>query len=334
MRAAVHHRRGEAAEVLEVIDLPDPDPAGGEVRVRVLASGVNPSDVKSRMGKSSGQSGSGEPLPFDHQIPHQDGSGIVDAVGAGVDGSRVGEAVWLYNAAHERATGTAAELVCLPEHLAVPLPDGIPMGQAAGLGIPYVTAHRCLLADGELTDATVLVTGGAGAVGNAAIQLARYHGARVIATTSTEEKADLARAAGAEATIDYRAADVTARLEAAAPAGIDRVIDVSMMTNLPTYVDLLNPHAVAVGYAEIPGATGPEWPPLMSLRVKNLTLRFVRAYGLTAAMQDAAKQDITRALEAGALHPLPEHDFPLERIIEAHQAVEQGVTGKVIVNLP
>lgn len=333
MRAAIYRRRGPAEQVLEVVDLPDPQPATGELRVRVHASGINPSDVKSRLGRSSGQQGAAQPLDHEFQIPHQDGAGVVDAVGDGVDPSRVGEPVWLFNAAFGRPTGTAAERVCVPADRAVPLPREVPMAQAAGLGIPYITAHRCLLADGDVDGATVLVTGGAGAVGNAAIQLARFHGARVVATVSTPSKADVARDAGAAACVDYRAPDAAERLREASPDGVDRVVDVSLTTNLPTYVDTLNPHAVVAAYAEIDGAVGPAWPPPASLRVKNLTIRLVRAYGLTAPMLRAATGDVSRALEAAALRPLPEHHYSLDQIVDAHRAVEAQTLGKVLIDL-
>jgi len=188
MRAAIYERRGPAEDVLRVVDLDDPVPDDGEVRVRVAVSGINPTDIKSRMGKSSGMGGASDPLAWPRQIPHQDGAGIIDAVGAGVDPGRVGEPVWLYHAAAGRPTGTAAQYVCVPSAQAIRLPAGIPMGQAAGIGIPFITAHRCLFADGDVSGLTVLVTGGAGAVGNAAVQLARWRGARVLTTVSSDEK--------------------------------------------------------------------------------------------------------------------------------------------------
>jgi NADPH:quinone reductase len=333
MRAAIYRDRGPAHEVLEVVELPDPEPDRGEVRVRVHASGINPSDVKSRLGKSSGQRGTGDPLPFDHQVPHHDGAGVIDAVGDGVDDGRVGEAVWVYHASFGRPTGTAGEFVCVPAQRAVALPSGVPMVQAAGIGIPYITAHRCLLADGDVAGMTVLVTGGAGAVGNATIQLARFHDARVVTTVSSEEKGEIARRAGAHVAVDYRAEGVSDRLRSVAPEGIDRVVDVSLTVNLPSYLDALNPHAVISAYAEIAGRTGATWPPPMALRVKNLTLRLMRAYGLTDAMLDAATSDITAALRARALRSYPHHAYRLDDIADAHEAVEAGAVGKVVLEL-
>lgn len=334
MRAAIYRRRGPAHDVLEVTEVVTPVPATGEVRVRLVASAVNPSDTKSRQGRSSGQGGDGQPLDWPFQIPHQDGAGTIDAVGDGVDASRVGEAVWVYHAADARPDGTAAQWVCVPAAQAVPLPPGIPMTQAAALGIPFITAHRCLHADGPVDGMTVLVTGGAGAVGNAAVQLARHGGARVVATVSSTEKAALATAAGADAVVDYTAEDVRERLAAAAPDGVDRVVDVALTRNLPDYEGLLRDHAVISAYAEIDGRVGAAWPPPMRLRVRNITLRMVRAYGLTPTMLDHAAQDITAALRAGALMPLPEHRYALDDIADAHVAVESGLVGKAIVDIP
>jgi len=229
---------------------------------------------------------------------------------------------------------TAAQWVRLPATQAVPPPDEVPMAQAAALGIPYITAHRCLLADGPVTGMTVLVTGGAGAVGHAAVQLAKHGGARVVATVSSDEKAAIATAAGADAVVDYTAPDMRERLAEAAPDGVDRVVDVALTRNLPDYEALLRDHAAIAAYAEIDGRVGDAWPPPMRLRVRNVTIRMVRAYGLTPAMLAGAASDITGALRAGALRPLPAHHFPLARIADAHVAVESGLVGKAIVDVP
>lgn len=334
MRAAIYRRLGPAHDVLEIAEVATPTPGPGEIRVRLVASAVNPSDVKGRQGRSSGQSGSDQVLPWPFQIPHQDGAGIIDAVGEGVDPSRIDRPAWVYHAADRRPDGTAAQWVVLPQAQVVDLPPGVPMHQAAALGIPFITAHRCLFADGPLTGRTVLVTGGAGAVGNAALQLARWAGARTVATVSSEAKAVIARDAGADAVVDYNAADARERLAEAAPSGFDRVVDVALTINLPGYEALLNEHAVIAAYAEIDGRTGAAWPPPMRLRVRNITLRMVRAYGLTPYMLQAAAVDITTALRAHALRPMPEHRFPLAAIADAHAAVESGAVGKVLVDIP
>jgi NADPH2:quinone reductase len=334
MQAAIYRRRGAAHDVLELADVATPTPGPGEVRVRLAASAINPSDIKGRQGRSSGQGGAEQGLPWPFQIPHQDGAGTIDAVGDGVDPDRVGRPAWVYHAADDRPDGTAAQWVCLPAAQVVDLPPDVPLAQAAALGIPYMTAHRCLFADGPIAGRTVLVTGGAGAVGNAAVQLARWAGARTVATVSSDEKAAIARAAGADAVVDYTAADARERLAAAAPDGVDRVVDVALTVNLPDYEALLSDHAVVSAYAEIDGRIGEAWPPPMRLRVRNITLRMVRAYGLTQAMLDAATTDITAALRDGALRPLPALHFPLADIADAHAAVEAGAIGKVIVDIP
>jgi NADPH:quinone reductase len=322
MQAAVYHERGPARRVLELVEIPDPIPAPGEVRVRVRVSGVNPTDWKVRS--------AGPPVPAAGQIPNQDGAGDIDLVGAGVDPSRIGERVWVYHAAAGRPNGTAAEYTCVPTEQAVPLPGGVSYAQGAGLGIPYITAHRCVFADGPVTGRRILVTGGAGAVGNAAIQLAAWGGADVLATVSSADKGSLASAAGARDVFDYRAADHVERVCAAAPAGVDRVIDVAIGTNLEADLQVLAPHGVVVAYAS--DAADPTLP-VRGLMVNNAMLRFVLVYNLAPSMIMNAVTDITRALRAGALVPLPELHFPLHEIVAAHEAVERGVVGKVLVDI-
>jgi NADPH:quinone reductase len=323
MRAAVYDTAGPDRGVLRVVDLPDPQPGRGEVRVRLHVSGVNPTDWKARAVAA-------QPA-WAQQIPNQDGAGVIDAVGAGVDPGRVGERVWVYHAAAGRPSGTAAELLCLPAEQAVRLPDGIGFDHGAGLGIPAITAHRCLFADGPIAGRTVLVTGGAGAVGNAAVQLARWGGAEVLATVSTSDKARLATDAGAHTVLRYHDPDIADQLRAAAPDGIDHVVEVAPAANLAGHLDLLAPHAVVCCYARDQEELQ---LPIFPLMRANVVLRFVLVYGLTPSMLDQAVADITAALEAGALRPLPVHRYPLERIAEAHDAVRDGVTGKVLVELP
>src|SRR3954454_2783454 len=207
MRAARYERTGPADEVIDVTDIDAPEAGPGEVRVRIAFSGVNPTDWKSRAGATSGLSG-------EFQIPDQDGSGVIDAVGEGVDPARVGERVWIYFAARQRPWGTAAEYSVVPADCAVPLPDNASFELGACLGIPAMTAHRCLFADGPVEGKTVLVAGGAGVVGRAAIEIARWGGAtRTVATVSNHEKATVARDAGADATVDYKADDAVDQLK-------------------------------------------------------------------------------------------------------------------------
>jgi len=212
MLAAAYSQRGSADEVLAVREVPDPVVGPGEVRVRIHTSGVNPTDWKSRS--------AGAPIE-DYLIPNQDGAGIIDQVGAGVDPARLGQRVWVFHAAWQRTNGTAAQFTALPAGQAVPLPDTIGFDQGAGLGIPYITAHGCLYGDGPIDGLTVLVAAGAGAVGHAAIELAVFGGARVIATVSSQEKAQIARAAGAHPWSSTTAtAMLRLRLQPLRPAGL------------------------------------------------------------------------------------------------------------------
>jgi NADPH:quinone reductase len=306
-----------------VVDLPDPQPGPGQVRVRLRVSGVNPTDWKAR------ESAGGQ--PWDQQVPNQDGAGVVDAVGPGVSQDRIGERVWVYHAAAGRPTGTAAQFVCLPQGQVVALPEEVPFDHGAGLGIPAITAHRCLLADDPIAGRTVLVTGGAGAVGHAAVQLARWGGAQVIATVSIPEKRRLAEDAGAHRVLGYRDAGFAGQLRAAAPDGLHRVVEVAPAANLPGYVDQLAPHAVVAIYARDREEAA---VPIFPLMRGNIVLRFVLVYGLTQPMLDQATTDITEALRAGVLRPLPVHRYPLEEIAAAHDAVRNGAIGKVLVDLP
>lgn len=323
MRAAIYTERGAARDVLRIVELPDPRPAAGEVRVRLRVSSVNPTDWKVRS--------VGGPIPAPGQIPNQDGAGEIDAVGEGIDAARLGQRAWVFHAAAGRMNGTAAQHTCVPAGQAVPLPDAISFEQGAALGIPYITAHRCLFADGPIDGQVVLVTGGAGAVGNAAIQLARRAGAQVIATASSDEKARLATEAGAHAVLDYRAADFAAMLRAIAPGGANRVVDVALGANLGADIDVLAPGAIVVAYAT--DVADPVLP-VRRLMTVNAVLRFVLVYGIGPAAIEAAVGDITAALREGALRPLPAHHFPLEEIAAAHEAVERHVVGKVLVDIP
>jgi NADPH:quinone reductase len=325
MRAAVYRSTGAAREVLRVEDIPRPDPGPGEVLVRVRASGVNPTDHKTRAGAT------GRPID-EFQVPHHDGAGVIDAVGAGVDPGRVGERVWMWLAAFGRRWGTAAEWTVVPARQAVPLPDGVSFELGASLGVPALTAHRCLFADGPVAGQAVLVAGGAGAVGHFAIELAKHGGARVASTVSTPEKAELAAKAGADLVVNYRDADAVDQIMAFVSAmdrpAVDRVVEVALGANLQLDLALSGPSTVVVSYA----ADGKD--PVLPVRAcmnANVTLRFVLLYGLPAAALDAAVAGVTDALAAGALTELPVHRFPLSEIVEAQEAAERGAVGKVIV---
>ena len=319
MKAALYEATGPARDVLKVTEIERPEPGPGEVRVRIVVSGINPTDVKARSGAV--------PRPIDgFQIPDQDGAGVIDAVGPGVDPARVGQRVWLFLAAGRR-WGTAAEWTVVPERHAVPLPDNADMELGAMLGVPALTAHRCVFADGAVTGKTVLVAGGAGAVGHFSIDLAKRDGARVIATVSSPEKGELARAAGADLVLNYRQQNVAEKVRAYAGRA-DRVVEVALGANLDTDLAVSGPETVVVTYAASP----PD--PVLPVRAcmsANVTLRFVLLYTVPETAVDQAVADITDALRAGALTPLPVHRFRLDDIASAHEAVEKGVTGKVLI---
>jgi NADPH2:quinone reductase len=337
MRAVVYSQAGDPS-VLEVVEREPGEPGPGEVRVRVVVSGVNPTDWKSRAGATGG-------LAFPEIVPDQDGAGVIDAIGPDVDGLAVGDRVWILLAAHGRPTGTAQELTVLPADRVVPLPDHASFDLGAALGVPAVTAHRALtvaeggptrLAPGALDGRTVLVAGGAGAVGHAAIQLARWAGATVITTISSPEKAALATAAGAHHTVDYTADDPEGAIRALAPDGVDIVVEVAPAVNARlNHAVVANRGTIAV-YANNGGDS-------MTLDVRahfslNIRYQFLLLYTLAPAAIAAATEDITAALQAGALPVgeaagLPLVRFPLERTADAHAAVESGVVGKVLIDV-
>jgi NADPH2:quinone reductase len=310
---------GQAADVFTVEEVDRPEPGPGEVLVRVHASGVNPTDYKARAGAV--------PRPIDDfQVPHQDGAGVIEAVGAGVDPARVGERVWLWLTAVGSCWGTAAEWTVLPARQAVSLPDGASFELGASLGVPAMTAHVCLFSDGPVNGQTILVAGGAGAVGHYAIELAKRAGARVIATVSGPDKAALAEQAGADLVVNYRSPDAAEQIGVLGP--VDRVIEVALGANLELDLAVTRPHGTIVTYAAEPA--DPELP-VRACLTANLTLKFVLLYGVPMEALDQAAADITAALTAGELTGLPVHTFPLAEIAAAHQAAESGAVGKVIV---
>jgi NADPH:quinone reductase len=320
MKAAVYRTTGPARDVLRVEDVERPEPGPGEVLVRVHASGVNPTDDKTRSGATA--------RPIERfQIPHQDGAGVIEAVGAGVDPARTGERVWVWFAAFGRRWGTAAEWTVVPSRQAVPLPDGTSFELGASLGVPAMTAHRCLFADGPLDGKTVLVAGGAGAVGHFAIELAKRAGARVVSTVSGPEKGELAAKAGADLVVNYRDKDAIGQIKAFSPV-VDRVVEVALGANLELDLAVSGPPTVVVTYAA--EAENPVLPVRACMNA-NVTLRFVLLYGVPDDALDVAVTDITAALRDGALTELPAHRFPLGEVVRAHEAVEGGAVGKVIV---
>ena len=328
------------SSVLRVVeDRPVPEPGPGEVRVRVVVSGVNPTDWKSRQGGAGGGA-----LPEPH-VPNQDGAGYVDALGADVTGFAPGDRVWLWDAAWQRADGTAQEYVVLPEAHVVPLPDDESFDTGASLGIPALTAHRALtahecaprrLVPGALSGLVVLVAGGAGAVGHAAIQLARWAGATVITTVSSDAKAALARAAGAEHVVNYRIEDIAAAVRAIAPAGADLVVEVNPDANIGMDLELLAPGGTISLYATDSGE--PLTVPFRPSMTKNVRYQFILTYTVEPEQKAAAVAAVSAALADGALrvgedHGLPLTRFRLEDTALAHDAVQQGIVGKVLIDV-
>lgn len=324
MRAIWYDEQGPAGDVLTLGETAEPAPGPGEVAVYVKASGVNPSDVKQRGGARG-------PMSVARQIPHSDGAGVIKAVGEGVDPSRIGERVWLYNAAFKRSGGTCAEICVLPAEFAAPLPDGAGFEAGACLGIPALTAHRALFCGLAVKGKRVLVTGGAGAVGHLAIQLAKWAGAaQVLATVSSPEKAEAAWTAGADEVIDYTAQDVAEAVKAAtAGAGVDHIVEVEFGANLPVSAEIIAEHGIIASY----GSEREKTPELRfyDLMFKNVRIQPVFVYRLSPAQRAQAVWDVTRALVDGALNPLVDRVYELEDAAAAHEHVERGKLGAVLV---
>ena len=323
MQAAWWERNGPAREVLQLGEMPTPQPAPGEVLVRVMASGVTPSDVKSRIGRAPA---------FPRIIPHSDGAGVIAAVGQGVDPVRAGERVWLWNGQWQRAHGTAAEFIALPAAQAVPLPANTSFEAGACLGIPALTALHGLLTDGGIAGQAVLVQGGAGAVGHYAIQFARLLGARrIIATVSSAAKAEHARAAGADLVLNYREDDVAARIRAVEPAGVERIIEVDVAGNAALdAVVLAHGGMIAVYGSNKPGAELAFMPNI----ARGIGWRFYIVYNLTAAERARSVATLNAWMEAGLVHHAVAETLPLSRIADAHEAVEQGrLIGNIVLRI-
>ena len=326
MRAAWHAEFGPAAVVLQIGDLDTPDPGAGEVLVRVYTSGINPLDVKKRAGARGA-------LEVDRAIPHYDGAGVIEAVGPGVDTARIGERVWLFEGQFGRWLGTAAEYISLPSSRAAPLPEQVSFAEAACLGIPALTAHRAVCADGSVAGQTVLVTGAAGAVGSYAVQFAVLSGATVIGTVSSDEKAARAVADGAAHTINYRNEDVVARVEElTGGAGVDRVVEVELGGNMSVTSRVLKANAVIAAYASmaVPEAPVPFYPMLRT----GPTIEIVACFTVPEADKMQGVRDIGDWMAAGKLHHNVDATFALDQIARAHEKVESGsALGGVVVEI-
>ena len=335
MRAISYSRPG-GPDVLELTDRPIPEPGPGEVRVRLAFSGVNPTDWKSRTNAQPGPDG---------QVPNQDGAGTIEAVGRGVDPVLVGERVWIWEAAYQRPWGTAAEYTVVPARQTVLLGAEQSFELGAALGIPFLTAHRCLtvaeslpdrIGPGSLDGRTVLVQGGAGAVGNAAIQLARYADATVVATVSNPEKALLAAAAGADHVVNYREQDVVAEVRKVAAKGVDAIVEVSAAVNAGVDAQVIGLHGAVAMYADDGGAE--VTIPVRLQMVPNARWQFVLVYTEPARAKVIAVEDVNAAVQDGAVRAgrpagLPLHVFALEQTAQAHQAVQDGAVGKVLIDV-
>ncbi|KAA0085601.1 NADPH:quinone reductase [Mycolicibacterium sp. P9-64] len=340
MKSVVYTRLGPPS-VLELVERPLPAPGPGEVRVRVAVSGVNPSDAKRRQAGIFNTA-----MPFPEVTPNQDGAGVVDAIGDGVHHLSVGQRVWVYMAVFGRPTGTAQQYTVIPAERAVPLPDVASFDVGASLGVPAMTAHRALtvhedgpsrLGPGALDGKTVLVAGGAGAVGHAAIQLARWAGATVITTVSSLEKAALAAAAGAHHTVNYRFDGAAETIRGNAADGVDVVVEVGVVRNAELLSAVVADRAVVSVYAN-DGGTDASLPITPNWTAANVRFQFVLVYTMGQTALDAAAEDITaalteRVLEVGQDAGLPITRFALAHTPQAHAAVEDGVVGKILIEV-
>lgn len=325
MLASWYDEQGPAADVLHVGELPDPQPGPGEVRVRVTVSGINPGDTKKRRGWL------GSSMPYPRVIPHSDAAGVIDAVGAGVGAHRVGQRVWVYGAQSYRAFGTAAQYTVVPEHLAVPLPDHLSDELGASLGIPGITAHRAVFADGPVDGRLVLVHGVLGGVGSLAAQLARWGGATVIGTVRRSGDLDRVAPAVVAHAVALDSDDPPAAILAAAPDGVHRIIEVSLSANADLDNAVAALDAVIAAYGTHTDRTElPFWPLLFN----NVTLRLLGSDDFPAEAKRQAARDLTAAAAVGALTVDIGDRLPLADIAKAHERVDSGGRGRVLVTVP
>ena len=326
MLAAFYKEFGSAKDVLQVDTIPTPEPLKGQVRVKLFSSGVNPSDYKMRRGS--------RPLTGAFQIPGSDGAGIIDAVGDGVSASRIGQRVWVFNAAFHRPYGTSAQFTLVEDWMAQELSDDLTYAQGACLGIPVMTAYRCLFSDGPIKDKTVYIVGGGGVVAHYAIQLAKWGGAKVITSISSDEKAGYAKEAGADHIVNYRQQNVVEEiLRITNQQGVDRIVEVDFGANLAISSQILKAGGISVMYAYI---GQPELPiPIMSLMVKNITLKFTLVYSIQAEERFEVLAGIKRWLDEASVIFNIARQFELKDIVLAHELVESGKkVGHVVLTIP
>jgi NADPH2:quinone reductase len=324
MQAAWYEKNGTARDVMIVGEQPTPQPATGEVRVKLHVSGVNPSDVKSRTARPLGN-------PF--IIPHSDGAGVIDAVGAGVDASRIGQRVWTWNAQWQRPCGTAAEFVCLPSAQAVVLPGDVSFQAGACMGIPGLTAMQAVRIAGDVSQQTVLVTGASSAVGHYVTQMLKRLGATVIGTVGSEAKAAHAKAAGADHCLFYKTEDVVARVkELTGGKGVDAIIDMDFSTTIQWMAQgVMRPHGHLVCYGSNPPADiSVSFRPML---FNSFTLSFFLVYELTPQDRQARVNELTDMLKQNQLSHTIAAEFSLSQVVQAHEAVESGkLIGNVVIN--
>lgn len=325
MRAAIYTRKGPAAEVLQIVEKPAPQPAAGEVRVKLMYSGVNPSDVKSRSGVAARTGG------FPEVTPHSDGAGLVDVLGPGAPSSLLGKRVWVFNGQWDRPYGTAADYITLPAAQVVPLPEGASFEVGASIGIPLMTAMHAVQSCGSLLGKTVLVPGAAGSVGFYVSQLAAMAGARVIAIVSNEDKAQLARELGASETVNYKTEPLVERVQAlTAGAGADAIIDLDAAAHAPHYGSLLRFGGKAVIYGtNQPLVTIPFGPMILGF----IHLYYFIVYKLPQPLLGEVLAGVEAALARPGLRHPPVAIHSLDEIAAAHEQVERGANAKVLVRL-
>lgn len=324
MRAVYYDRQGPADEVLQIGELPDPEPGPGEVRVRLRYSGISPGDTKKRGGYF------GSTMPYPRVIPHSDGSGTIDRVGDGVDPNRIGQRVWVYNAQSYRPFGTAADYTVVPDATAVPLPDGVDDELGACLGIPGITAHRAVFADGPVDGQTLLVHGALGAVGSLAAQLAAWGGATVI--TTVRRRGDLAASSGALADRAVALDDPEAEqlIRQHAPDGVDRIIEVAFSDNITLDAAVAANGAVIAAYAtRYPRPRLDFWPMLFD----NLTIRLLGSDDFPADAKAMAARDLTTAADSGQLTVPVGAPFPIDQVAAAHDQVDRNNRQRVLLDL-
>ncbi|MDN0193500.1 NADPH:quinone reductase [Streptomyces sp. S.PNR 29] len=325
MLASWYDQQGPAAEVLQVGELPDPTPGPGEVRVRVTVSGANPGDTKKRRGWT------GSAMPYPRVIPHSDAAGIIDAVGHGVDARRVGTRVWVYGAQSYRPFGTAAQYTVVPGDLAVPLPDHLSDDLGASMGIPGITAHRTVFADGPVDGKLVLVNGVLGGVGSLAAQLARWGGATVIGTVRRGTELERIDPEVVSHAVALDSGDPAAAIRAHAPGGVDRIIEVALSDNADLDDAVAANGAVIAAYATRDDRTE---IPFWTLLFDNVTLRLLASDDFPAEARRQAARDLTAAAAVGALTVDVGDRFPLADIAKAHDHIDAGGRGRVLIDIP